>query len=105
MMRKNRIDTDLMYDYNPTAFLENAELIVKQLDNIEYLNLLISSLKIEDVSEHRFFDQWQSKAKSEEVQNKMKVKSLKIQKVAVQDKVNVVCDTMLAVFRRLDVNK
>jgi elongator complex protein 1 len=45
MMRKHRIDMNLLYDHNPAAFLEHLESFVTQVNNPELLNLFLSSLR------------------------------------------------------------
>eukprot|EP00842_Homolaphlyctis_polyrhiza_P002178 jgi/Hompol1/2961/HPOL_003082-RA len=49
--RKHRIDMNLLVDHNPQEFLSNAHDFVKQLADVDYLNLFISSLRNEDVTE------------------------------------------------------
>lgn len=44
-MRKHRIDMNLIYDHNPEDFLEHIEDFIKQIDNVDFLNLFISSLR------------------------------------------------------------
>eukprot|EP00743_Colponemidia_sp_Colp-15_P007997 GILK01008662.1.p1 GENE.GILK01008662.1~~GILK01008662.1.p1 ORF type:complete len:1374 (-),score=250.17 GILK01008662.1:279-4400(-) len=48
MSRQHRIDLNLIYDLDPTAFEHHADEVVRQLDQVDYLNLLISSLREED---------------------------------------------------------
>ncbi len=48
LARKHRIDTNLLFDHNPTVFLNNVEEFVRQVNNVDYLNLFISSLRYED---------------------------------------------------------
>jgi elongator complex protein 1 len=48
--RKHRIDLNLLIDRNPQAFVSQIELALTQIDQPEYVNLLISGLKAEDVT-------------------------------------------------------
>lgn len=43
--RTHRIDTNILYDYNPSQFLNNVHLFINQIDSSEYLNLFLSTLK------------------------------------------------------------
>ncbi|XP_052430790.1 elongator complex protein 1 isoform X1 [Carassius gibelio] len=49
-MRKLRINLNLIYDHNPTAFLANIEMFLKQIDSINYINLFLTELKEEDTT-------------------------------------------------------
>jgi elongator complex protein 1 len=50
-MRKHRIDLNLLHDHNPQQFSHCIEEFVKQINSIDNLNLFISSLKNENVTE------------------------------------------------------
>jgi elongator complex protein 1 len=50
-MRKHRIDLNFLYDHNPQQFMESIELFVKQINSVDNLNLFMSSLKNENVTE------------------------------------------------------
>uniref|UniRef100_A0A8C1L9Z2 Elongator complex protein 1 n=1 Tax=Cyprinus carpio TaxID=7962 RepID=A0A8C1L9Z2_CYPCA len=49
-MRKLRINLNLIYDHNPTVFLDNLEMFLKQIDSINYINLFLTELKEEDTT-------------------------------------------------------
>uniref|UniRef100_A0A8C1XJA5 Elongator complex protein 1 n=1 Tax=Cyprinus carpio TaxID=7962 RepID=A0A8C1XJA5_CYPCA len=49
-MRKLRINLNLIYDHNPTVFLANIEMFLKQIDSINYINLFLTELKEEDTT-------------------------------------------------------
>lgn len=49
-MRHHRIDLNLLYDNNPTQFLNNIDHFINSLDSPTFLNLFLSSLKDEDVT-------------------------------------------------------
>lgn len=44
LLRNNKIDINLIYDVNPEKFLTNIEKFVKEVKQIDYLNLFINSL-------------------------------------------------------------
>mmetsp|Transcript_8246 Transcript_8246/g.24364 ORF Transcript_8246/g.24364 Transcript_8246/m.24364 type:complete len:1393 (-) Transcript_8246:1544-5722(-) len=55
MMRKHKVDLNLIVDLHPTEFLESGiTSFVKQVNNIDYLNLFISTLQNYDVTQARF---------------------------------------------------
>ncbi|XP_029917224.1 elongator complex protein 1 [Myripristis murdjan] len=50
VMRKLRINLNLIYDHNPQVFLENVESFVTQLDSVNHINLFLTELREEDTS-------------------------------------------------------
>jgi elongator complex protein 1 len=48
--RKNRIDLNLMIDFDPALFSKHSLDVLKQIDEPDFINLLISSLRNEDVT-------------------------------------------------------
>ncbi|UZJ53574.1 hypothetical protein CBS101457_002894 [Exobasidium rhododendri] len=48
--RTHRLDMNLLVDYNRVDFLANIGLFVKQVQDVEFLNLFLSSLREEDVT-------------------------------------------------------
>jgi len=91
-----------LYDHNPTQFLENLELFVTQLDSVEYINLFLSSLSKEDVTQTMFVCAYKKTSTEEEV--KAKLRTLKLGKGAPPNKVTVICDALLPVFKKLDAS-
>ncbi|XP_057324154.1 putative elongator complex protein 1 [Microplitis mediator] len=51
IMRKQRINLNLIYDHNPRLFVANAEKFIDDIKNPCWLNLFISELQEEDVTE------------------------------------------------------
>ncbi|BFZ59890.1 Putative elongator complex protein 1 [Saitoella coloradoensis] len=49
--RTHRIDMNILYDYAPAQFLENVKLFVSQLGKSEHLDLVLSGLSEEDVTQ------------------------------------------------------
>ena len=45
LMRKHRINMNLIYDHNPDAFLDNVASFVEQVDNINHINLFLTDLQ------------------------------------------------------------
>ena len=54
LMRKHRIDMNLLYDHNPRDFSEYCTEIVKNVNNPAWLDLFIAGLKEEDVTKTLF---------------------------------------------------
>lgn len=50
LMRKERINLNLLLDVNPQKFLKELSLFIDQIDNIQWLNLFLNELKNEDVT-------------------------------------------------------
>ncbi|KAF9415343.1 hypothetical protein BGZ94_000121 [Podila epigama] len=49
--RKHRIDLNILYDHNSKVFMDNVAEFVKQVKEVDYLNLFLSFLRNEDVTE------------------------------------------------------
>jgi hypothetical protein len=124
LMRKHRIDMNFAYDHNPTAFLNYIEDFVKQVNNVDYLNLFISSLRflffLLSPSPLLFLllccclfaHQTKKKENSEEdltlvfaPPEKPKVPVAALPEKKNKNKVNTVCKELRAVFQRLDPAK
>lgn len=52
--RTHRINLDILYDYDPELFLNNLDHFIKEIDSVEYLNLFISCLTDEDVTQTKY---------------------------------------------------
>ncbi|KAK2583885.1 hypothetical protein KPH14_001159 [Odynerus spinipes] len=50
LMRKQRINLNLIYDYEPQIFLQNAKKFVEDIANPQWLSLFLSELQNEDVT-------------------------------------------------------
>lgn len=45
LLRKYRLDLNILYDYQPSSFLSHVHHFVAQLSTVEFLNLFISALR------------------------------------------------------------
>ena len=45
LMRKHRINMNLLYDHNSDAFLDNVASFVEQIDNVNHINLFLTDLQ------------------------------------------------------------
>ncbi|RUS18247.1 IKI3 family-domain-containing protein [Endogone sp. FLAS-F59071] len=86
--RKHRVDFNILFDHAPSSFLDNIDSFVRQLQDVDFLNLFLSSLRNEDVTITMYpFGAKSSTAKSH----------------GLQSKVNTICDAIRAVLQKLDV--
>ncbi|KAG5982359.1 hypothetical protein E4U55_002025 [Claviceps digitariae] len=54
--RTQRVDMNILYDHQPTQFLANVSLFLDQLNDVTYIDLFLSSLREEDVTETMYKD-------------------------------------------------
>lgn len=43
--RSQRVDMNILHDYAPKQFLANVELVINQLNKVEYIDLFLSQLR------------------------------------------------------------
>ncbi|KAF2071926.1 hypothetical protein CYY_006763 [Polysphondylium violaceum] len=99
LMRRNRIDLNLIYDHNPSDFLKHIEEFVDQVSQIDYLNQFISSLRDEDTTKSLFID-LETKhllPPAPPVSNN-NGKNNNNNNNLVKGKVNLICDRLRSVF-------
>ncbi|CAN6634355.1 elongator complex protein 1 [Trichomonascus vanleenenianus] len=94
--RVHRIDMNLLHDYSPQQFFDQTELFIKQLNKIESLDLFLSGLRNEDVSES-MYRQTLKEADEGNVLQAAEAIHLKAN-LDVSTKVNRVCDAILKVL-------
>ncbi|KAI8929674.1 IKI3 family-domain-containing protein [Entophlyctis helioformis] len=85
--RKHRIDMNLLVDHDPDRFREHVADFVKQIDDPDYLNLIISSLRNEDVTKTMYPVKAVSSTRD------------------VSNKVNDICTLMATVLDKLDAER
>uniref|UniRef100_A0A9J7X9U9 Elongator complex protein 1 n=1 Tax=Cyprinus carpio carpio TaxID=630221 RepID=A0A9J7X9U9_CYPCA len=90
-MRKLRINLNLIYDHNPTVFLANIEVFLKQIDSINYINLFLTELKEEDTTTTMY--PCPSRSASSSVSGKG------------GKKVDIICDALRSTMETLDPQK
>ncbi|TDZ31137.1 Elongator complex protein 1 [Colletotrichum spinosum] len=81
--RTQRVDMNILYDHQPAQFLSNVGLFLEQLKDITYIDLFLSSLRDEDVSQTMYRD---TKNKSTEAATA---------DAANSSKINKICDAIL----------
>lgn len=90
LCRAHRIDLNILHDYAHSLFKENTALFLDQLKSTEYIDLFLSGLKNEDVSE-TMYKQTLQESEDPNIQEKMTPEVIK-------NKVNIVCDLILKVL-------
>ncbi|OAQ71074.1 IKI3 family protein [Pochonia chlamydosporia 170] len=83
--RTQRVDMNILYDHQPAQFLANVGLFLDQLNDLTYIDLFLSSLREEDVTEIMYKDTKKLRAQAAEPPTPTKSSS----------KVNTVCDAIL----------
>ncbi|RUS86297.1 hypothetical protein EGW08_005941 [Elysia chlorotica] len=93
-IRKHRINMNLLHDHNPKHFLENVDNFIKTIGKQSYLNVFLTDLIEEDVTQTMY-----SASYDQETNTKTNASNLHVSKV------DTVCDAFLAAFQRLGVNQ
>ncbi|TPX36697.1 hypothetical protein SmJEL517_g01227 [Synchytrium microbalum] len=88
--RKHRIDLNLLFDHNPALFMDNLKLFITQIEDPDYLNLFLSSLKNEDVTLNMYRRTAAYKHPAPEV---------------VAEKTNTICDAVRNMLETIDGKK
>ncbi|KHJ35942.1 putative iki3 family protein [Erysiphe necator] len=98
--RTHRLDMNLLYDYDSEQFLSNVGLFVSQIKKTTYLDLFLSSLSEEDVTQTIYKEVKNPIAKDSTclVLNK-KVENDSLYPVNKISKINKICDACLRVFQ------
>ncbi|CAJ0550418.1 Ff.00g103480.m01.CDS01 [Fusarium sp. VM40] len=60
--RTQRVDMNILYDYQPEQFLANVGLFLDQIPDVAHIDLFLSSLRAEDVTQTMYQDTKRSKA-------------------------------------------
>ncbi|XP_052006172.1 elongator complex protein 1 [Xyrauchen texanus] len=90
-MRKLRINLNLIYDHNPSVFLENIEMFLKQIDSINHISLFLTELKEEDTTKTMY------PCPSSSTSSSTSGKSGK--------KVDIICNAFISTMETLDAQK
>lgn len=98
--RTQRVDMNILYDHAPEQFLSNVALFVDQIKKVTYIDLFLSSLREEDVTQIMYK---QTKA---EVQpslppgmSGMEAPATVVPVSATGSKINRICDAILEVLK------
>lgn len=85
LLRKQRINLNLLVDHNPVKFLENIDHFVEDIQNTHWLNLFLSDLQNEDVTVTMYSSNYQQRAS-------------RCAECFHGDKIEVVCSKICEVF-------
>ncbi|KAJ3518220.1 hypothetical protein NM208_g14596 [Fusarium decemcellulare] len=90
--RTQRVDMNILYDHQPEQFLANVGLFLDQIPDISYIDLFLSSLRAEDVTQTMYQDTKRAKAFGADALPTTESSPAPRGSAA---KVNTVCDTIL----------
>ncbi|SMR61040.1 unnamed protein product [Zymoseptoria tritici ST99CH_1E4] len=90
--RTQRVDMNILHDYAPAQFMQDVSLVVKQLKKPEYIDLVLSSLSEEDVSQTIYQDTIKAKGEPTNGVTNGDVPHLT---APSSSKVNQICDAFL----------
>lgn len=86
--RTQRVDMNILYDHRPDLFLDNVSLFIEQLQDASYVDLFLSSLREEDVTQAVYKDTRPTKSQAASA-------SAVTMTVGSSSKVNSICDAVL----------
>ena len=90
LLRKERINLNLLIDLNPQKFLKELKIFIEQIDNTQWLNLFLTELKNEDVTVTMY--KFCESIKSEEVFDAT---------FKIDSKISFLCNKMLQIFQEM----
>ncbi|KAF7517977.1 hypothetical protein G7054_g13637 [Neopestalotiopsis clavispora] len=95
--RTQRVDMNILYDHKPQQFLENVSLFLQQLDDITYVDLFLSALREEDVTQTMYVNTKPTKGQENPLQNG--VEMTPTTNPSNSSKINTICDAVLESLR------
>lgn len=115
--RKNRVDLDLLHDYDPAQFAANVDLFVDQIPAVASLDLFVSCLREEDVAKSKYAEETVENGEAPVGKNlpansqpgnlpasfsQLKVSPAKSASGSPSSKINRVCLALLGALQRPD---
>ncbi|KAF2480024.1 IKI3 family-domain-containing protein [Neohortaea acidophila] len=94
--RTQRVDMNILHDYLPDQFMQDVGLFVKQVKKTEYIDLFLSSLSEENVSETMYRDTIAP------VEEPTVNGTAELSQASIPSKINKICDAFLKVLRTQD---
>ncbi|KAJ6440781.1 elongator complex protein 1 [Purpureocillium lavendulum] len=91
--RTQRVDMNILYDHQPAQFLSNVGLFLDQLKDVTYIDLFLSSLREQDVTQTMYQDT--KRARVGPIANLPETDSSTSITPSSSSKVNTVCDALL----------
>ncbi|QDS76491.1 hypothetical protein FKW77_005248 [Venturia effusa] len=98
--RNQRVDMNILHDHAPNQFMENVSLFVEQIKRVEHIDLFLSSLREEDVSQTMYKETIQ-KSQPEAMANEhlsatpAPTKRIEAAILVPKSKINGICDAFL----------
>ncbi|KAJ8304476.1 hypothetical protein KUTeg_018059 [Tegillarca granosa] len=93
IMRKHRINLNLIYDHSPENFLNNVETFVNQISSVNQINLFLTDLQEEDVTVIMYTAAYDRNPDTlDDTQDK-------------PSKIDIVCDAVRHALKNIDENK
>ncbi|TID13726.1 elongator complex protein 1 [Venturia nashicola] len=102
--RNQRVDMNILHDHAPQQFMENVALFVEQIKKVEHIDLFLSSLREEDVSQTMYKETIQ-KRQSEALTNghlnptPTPTNNTEATLLVPKSKINGICDAFLAALQ------
>ncbi|PVD20111.1 hypothetical protein C0Q70_20605 [Pomacea canaliculata] len=101
IMKKHRINLNLIHDHNPQAFLEHVSNFIQQISSVSDLNLFLTELQDEDVTKTMYTAAYDPVTKSAASAVLVAATSSK----CAVSKVDIICDTVRSALEREDAEK
>ncbi|KAI8715726.1 Elongator complex protein 1 [Fusarium sp. LHS14.1] len=100
--RTQRVDMNILYDHQPEQFLANVGLFLDQIPDVTFIDLFLSSLRAEDVTQTMYQDTKRAKALEGDA---LPTSDSPPAPRGSPEKVNTVCDALIkALQNRKDTN-
>uniref|UniRef100_A0A1Q3G1U7 Elongator complex protein 1 n=1 Tax=Culex tarsalis TaxID=7177 RepID=A0A1Q3G1U7_CULTA len=93
ILRKERINLNLMVDHNPGLFLDNLDRFLQDITNVNWLNLFISDLQNQDVCREMYGSNYQGREVSS------------VEGYSVETKIEQLCDRLLVAMNKADYSE
>ncbi|KPM45720.1 Elongator complex protein 1 [Neonectria ditissima] len=90
--RTQRVDMNILYDHQPDQFLANVGMFLDQIPEVTYVDLFLSSLRPEDVTQTMYQDTKRSKVQAPDILPTSESTPAPRSSAA---KVNAICDALL----------
>ncbi len=89
LMRKHRINMNILYDHSPKLFLDNIEWFIRQIDSVVLLNLFLTELSNDDTTKNLYKNMYEANVGIKQMDDS-------------SDKMNRVCTEMIKALETID---
>ncbi|KAG8527950.1 uncharacterized protein KY384_006866 [Bacidia gigantensis] len=96
--RNHRVDMNILHDYNPNQFHSHVNLFIDQVKKVEYIDLFLSQLREEDVTETMYKETLKSSDGKTQHISEQDIKTI-YNSQTMDSKVNQICRAFLQAFR------